>query len=97
MSTPVHHPHDASSQPGISSLEPSAALLSAGGKFKVVTTSSEHGRIEVEFDDEAQAVEDFESAQRCACFGPASQFGDVIQIVLLRPCGSVLRQSPRWS
>ena len=25
------------------------------------------------------------------------QFGDVIQIVLLRPCGSVLRQSPRWS
>ncbi len=31
MSTPVHHPHDASSQPGISSLEPSAALLSAGG------------------------------------------------------------------
>lgn len=31
MSTPLHHPHDASTQPGCSPLEPSAALLSAGG------------------------------------------------------------------
>ena len=98
MSTPLHHPLNTATQAGLSLPLPPAARQDAGAsKFVVVIHSSQFGRVEDPWSTLEEAVEAFESTQRSACFGPADQFGDIVQVELFNTAGDLLRQSPRWS
>lgn len=98
MSAASHQPANATNTAGFPPA-PSATRQGAGegGDYVVVIISSEHGAVEDPWSTLEEAKESFASAQRAACFGPADQFGDIVQILLRGPDGKVLQESPRWA
>ncbi len=102
MSAASHQPANATHNPTANAgvpPAPSATRQGAGegGDFVVLITSSEHGQVEDPWPTLEEAKEAFASAQRAACFGPADQFGDIVQVQLFSPAGKVLLESPRWA
>ena len=97
MSAASHQPANATNTAGVPPAPPATHQGAGGGDFVVVITSSEHGQVEDPWPTLEEAKESFASAQRAACFGPADQFGDIVQVQLRGPDGQMLLESPRWA
>ena len=97
MSAASHQPANATNTAGFPPAPPATRQGAVeGGDYVVVIISSEHGPVEDPWSTLEEAMESFASAQRAACFGPADQFGDIVQVQLLGPGGKVLLASRRW-